>query len=184
MAERSSRIRYEVFGEFEVRRKLRKDGRRTLDFSKDARNNFWEDVERARAGLRSGAGCYLFAVRAGKGITPWYVGQSKGAFEKECFASHKQSIYRDVMDDTARGTPILFLITRVTPTGKLSKSVQKNEADFVERKLIHDATNANSELKNIHNAKFVRNVEIPGVLNSPQGKPSDAVKSLKVALGT
>ena len=173
-----------MFGEFEVPRKSRKDGRQTLNFSKDALTNFWEDVERARVGLRSGAGCYLFAVRASKGMRPWYVGQSKRAFEKECFAHHKQSIYRDVMDDTAKGTPILFLIARVTPTGRLSKSVQKNEANFVERKLIHDATNANSELKNIHNARFVKNLEIPGVLNSPKGKPSDAVQSLKVALGT
>ena len=178
------RKRYEVFGEFEIPQKSRKDGKKTLDFSKEALANFWGEVERARAGIQSGAGCYLFAVRASKGMRPWYVGQSKGAFQKECFAPHKQSIYRNVMDDTAKGTPVLFLIARVTPTGKLSKSMPKNEANFIERKLIHDATNANPELKNIQNATFVRTLEIPGVLNSPKGQPSDAVKRLKVALGT
>ena len=92
-----------------------------LDFSKDALADFWGQAELAHQGLRSGVGCYIFAVRAGKGITPWYVGQSKGAFEKECFAYQKQAIYREVMDDIAKGTPILFLIVRMTPKGRLSK---------------------------------------------------------------
>ncbi len=176
--------KYEVFGELEVPRRERKDGKQALDFSREALADFWEQAERARQGLRSGAGCYIFGVRAGRGITPWYVGQSKGAFEKECFAYQKQAIYRDVMDDTAKGTPVLFLIARVTPKGRLSKSVSQREADFIERKLIHDATNANSNLKNIHNATLVKTLVIPGVLNSPKGKRSEAVKSLMVALGT
>ena len=183
MADRNSRVRYDVFGAFEVHRKPSKAGKRTLDFSRHALTSFWEKVDGAVMGLRSGAGCYLFAVRAARGIKPWYVGQSKGAFEQECFALHKQAIYREVMDDRAAGTPILFLIARMTPTGKLSKRVPEAEARFVEQRLIHDATNANPELKNSHNTRFVKNLEIPGVLNSPQGQPSEAVKGLKVALG-
>ena len=181
VAKGSGRIKYEAYGEFEL---PRKDGKQALDFSKEARASFWAAVEDVRSGLRSSAGCYLFAIRAGGGITPWYVGQSKGAFEKECFAFQKQAIYRDVMDDTAKGTPVLFLIARTTPTGRLSTSAPKREADFVERKLIHDATNANAKLKNIHNATFLKTLEIPGVLNKPKGKRSNAVKSLMVALGT
>ena len=184
MPETAARKRYEVYGPFEVPRKSRKDGGRTLDFSKGKLGSFWGDVDGADPGLRSAVGCYLFATRAGRGITPWYVGQSKGPFEKECFAHQKQAIYRDVMDDIGRATPLLFLVARMTPTGRLSRSVSKREADFVERKLIHDATNANSKLKNVHNATLVRTLEIPGVLNTPQGAPSDAVKSLRVALGT
>ena len=163
---------------------MSKGGKLTLDFSRESLDSFWEGVEHKRSGLPLGAGCYLYAVRAAKGIRPWYVGQSKAAFERECFAHHKQSIYREVMDDTAKGTPVLFLIARMTPTGRLAKSVPKEEADFVERKLIHDATNANPQLKNSHNTRFVMALEIPGVLNSPQGMPSDAVKDLKVALGS
>ncbi len=184
MSEVSGRIQYEVFGAFEVPRKRRKGGSLTLDFSKNALALFWDVVEETRPELREGAGCYLFAVRAGKGITPWYVGQSKGAFEKECFALHKQRIYRDVMDDRAKGTPILFLVARMTPRGKLSKRVRPSEADFVERKLIHDAANANSKLKNIHHATLVKTVRIPGVLNSPKGRRTDAVNNLMTALGT
>ena len=184
MSTRSDRTKYDVFGALEIPRKERRDGKQALDFSRNALTDFWEQAESARQGLRFGTGCYVFAVRAGGGITPWYVGQSKGAFERECFAYQKQAIYREVMDDTAKGTPVLFLIARITPTGRLSKSTPPREADFVERKLIHDATNANSNLKNIHNATLLKRLVIPGVLNSPQGKRSEAVKSLMVALGT
>ena len=176
--------RYEVFGEFEVPRKLTRDGKQTLDFSKVALAAFWKEVERVQAGLRSGSGCYLFAVRASGGLRPWYVGQSKRAFENECFAYQKRDIYRNVMDDVIKGTPVLFLIGRMTPSGKPSKNTPVQEANFVEQKLIHDAANANPDLKNIKNTKFVRTLVIPGVLNTPRGKPSDSVKSLKVALGT
>ena len=181
MAKGSIRIRYEVFGPFDVPRKESKTGR-TLDFSNGALASFWERVERERLGLSSGAGCYLFAVRAARGIRPWYVGQSKGAFEKECFAHHKRSVYREVMDDVSKGTPVLFLIARMTPAGKLSKNIRQDEADFVERLLIHEATNANAQLKNTKNTRFLKTVEIPGVLNSPSGMPSEAVRSFKTAL--
>ena len=176
-------MRYEVFGAFDVPRKQSRVGRLTVDFSAKALRSFWDSVERVRSGLRSGAGCYLFAVRAGKGIRPWYVGQSKVAFNRECFAPHKQTIYREVMDDTEKGTPVLFLIARVTPSGRLSKQVPEEEANFVEQRLISDATNANPQLKNSHNTKLVKTLVIPGVLNSPRGAPSEAVKCLKAALG-
>ncbi|MDE0038023.1 MAG: hypothetical protein OXU77_10780 [Gammaproteobacteria bacterium] len=153
-----------------------------LDFSGPALAGFWEKAEQIRVGLRSGAGCYLFAVRAAKGFTPWYVGQSKGAFDTECFALHKQAIYKDVMDDRKSGTPVLFLIARTTPTGRLSKRVSPREANFVERRLIHDANNANPKLKNIHNAVLAKTLQIPGVLNSPKGRRSPAVAHLMKAL--
>lgn len=86
------------------------------------------------------------------------------------------------MDDRAKGTPVLFLIARMTPTGRLAKKVEEREANFVERKLIHDAVNANPKLKNIHHATFMRTMRIPGVLNSRRGKRSDAVKSLMAVL--
>ena len=176
--------RYEVFGPFELRRKSVRAGT-TLDFSKAALASFWERVERERPGLASGAGCYMFAVRAARGIRPWYAGQSKGAFKKECFAHHKQGIYRDVMDDLAKGTPVLYLIARLKEKkGKLAPSVEKKEADFVERQLIRVAWNANPQLKNIANTRFLETLQIPGLLNSPRGVPTEAVKNLKIALGT
>ena len=183
MTTRNSRVRYDVFGPFEVLRKPSKRGKSSLDFSRRSLTSFSESVEHAVKDLRNGTGCYLFAVRAARGIKPWYVGQSKGPFENECFALHKQAIYREAMDDIASGTPVLFLIARRTTTGKLSRRVAEAEARFVEQRLIDDANKANPQLKNSHNTRFVRNLEIPGVMNSPRGQPSDAVQALKVALG-
>lgn len=68
----------------------------------------------------------------------------------------------------------------MTPTGRLSRRVPEAEACFVEQRLIHDATTANPDLKNSHNTRFVNNLEIPGVLNSPQGQPGEAVKGLNL----
>ena len=141
MARTTSRIdsRYEVSGPFEVQRKTAKAGT-TLDFSNSALESFWERVERERSGLAAGAGCYLFAVRAARGIRPWYVGQAKVAFDQECFNHRNRNIYRDVMDDSAKGTPVLFLIARLTKKkGKLATTVEEKEADFVERQLIRVA---------------------------------------------
>lgn len=180
----SSRNRYEVFGEFTVPTRASKAGGQTLDFSRLALTSFWEMVEAGRDGLRAGVGCYLFAVRAGLGIRPWYVGQAKKGFVNECFGQRNQGVYREIMGDIARGTPVLFLIARLTPTGRLAKRLEEKEADFVERKLIHDATIVNPELKNSHHTRFVKTLSIPGLLNNPQGKPSDAVNRLRLALGT
>ena len=175
-------VRYEVFGPFELHRKSTKAGTR-LDLSNQALAAFWERAESVRSGLAFGAGCYLFAVRAARGIRPWYAGQSKGAFEKEVFAHHKREVYREVMGDSAKGTPVLFLIARLTDKGKLSKSVPKDEADFVERQLIRVAWNANAQLKNIANTRFLETLQVPGVLNSPPGAPTEAVKNFRTALG-
>ena len=182
MTTAAGRIKYQVYGPFELRRKSVRVGT-TLDFSKSALASFWERVERERPGLASHAGCYLFAIRAARGIRPWYAGQSRGAFEKKCFVECQRKVYREVMGDSAKGTPVLFLIARLTQKGKLSKNVPKDEADFVERQLIRVAWNANAQLKNIANTGFLETLQVPGVLNSPPGAPTEAVKSLKKALG-
>ena len=80
---------YETYGEFEVPREQLK-GKKALNLTKETLNNFWNMVDQKRAGLSGACGCYIFAIKAGKGRTPWYVGQSKGPFKDECFAFHKE----------------------------------------------------------------------------------------------
>ena len=176
--------KYEVFGPFEVPRKKTTGGKLVLTFASDALADFWSDIESTRFGLSLGVGCYLFAVRAARGIKPWYVGQTKNAFKKECFTDNKKNIYRDVMENRQSGTPLIFLVARTTPKGKLSKSVSEREAGFVEQKLMHAAIATNAKLYNIHNTTFVKTLIIPGILNSPKGKPTTAVESFKLTLNT
>ena len=69
MPDRNSRVRYDVFGAFEVHRKPSKGGKSTLNFSRYALTSFWEKVEGTVTGLRSVAGCRLSAVRAARGTS-------------------------------------------------------------------------------------------------------------------
>lgn len=44
------------------------------------------DEHSARAWRR---GCYVFAMRSGRGITPTYVGKATKSFSQECFTADK-----------------------------------------------------------------------------------------------
>ena len=61
---------YETFGPFEVPRKVGARGKKVLDFSSPSINRFWDDVESEVTGLSKARGCYLFGIRAGRGIKP------------------------------------------------------------------------------------------------------------------
>ena len=174
---------YETYGEFEVPRKDVKKGK-ALDFSKDALSEFWSKVEEKHPGLPDAVGCYIFATKAGPGITPWYVGQTKGSFKGECFQPSKQTTYHDVCNGI-KGTPVLILVARCTPKGKLVKGKLKiSEADFVEQLLIRKALSKNGKLANIKNTSFTKEIILPGVLNNPKGKPGPGSKLLSRVLGT
>ena len=177
---------YETYGEFEVPYQQTKNSKgKNLVFSKEVLDEFWENVNQhfPNQRLSEARGCYIFAIRAGKGIKPWYVGQSKVPFEKECFAFHKRDIYRTVSDRTRKGTPVLILVARHTPKGKLSKTLPENEADFIEQFLISRALSKNPDLENIKNTNFSKKIQIRGALNNPKGKLSPGALLLRRTLG-
>lgn len=61
---------YETYGEFEVPCKAGKK-EKTLDFSKEVLAKFWNEIEERdekHSGLSKACGCYIFAIRAGKGM--------------------------------------------------------------------------------------------------------------------
>ena len=174
---------YYTFGPFEIPRKDGAKGKKALDGSSAAIKSFWEDVERQVPKLSTARGCYVFGMKAGKGVTPWYVGQSTTGFRNECFQASKVNHYHDVINDTTKGTPLLILISRHTKGGKISTSLPENEANFVEQYLIGLALRKNPHLKNIKNTKFLRTLQIPGVLNNPAGAPSTGADLLKRSLG-
>lgn len=116
-------------------------------------------------------GCYIFALRAGKGFTPWYVGQAKKNFKQEILAVHKKDIYNSVLANK-NGTPVMFLVS----TEKKNKSVE-SEICELESFLIFWARKANKNLKNVKKNKTTWGIS--GVYNSDTGKPSNASKNLK-----
>lgn len=156
--------KYGVFGPFEVPRRY--SGRVATPRKP---RGFWEEVGENDPGLPDASGCYIVGIRAGKGATPWYVGQAKKAFREECFTSHKRLHYNEVLADLKRGKPILLLLARQTPKGKFVKKLSKPEADILENLLIYKCLHTNRELLNIGGTSFFKEAEIPGLLNSPRG---------------
>ena len=166
-------MNYETYGEFEMPCKDTKKGK-ILDFYPSALNEFWSKVEERLSGLSAAVGCYIFATKFGKAITPWYVGQTKNSFKDECFQPQKRNIYNDVFNDVAKVIPVMILVARCTTKGKKpakSGSLLKGEADYVEQLLIRKALSKNPKLANIRNTKFFKEIVLPGVQNNPKGKP-------------
>jgi hypothetical protein len=72
--------------------------------------------------LSDQCGCYVFAMRAGKGITPIYVGKATKTFKQECFADSKIARhYGPALLDYKRGRPVLFLVVLERTRGKVNK---------------------------------------------------------------
>ena len=175
-------INYRVYGPYEIPKKKVAKGM-ALDLTAPSLKGFWVGVDKIVADLKNGRGCYVFATRAGGGFTPWYVGQSKGSFSKEVFSHKNRNHYQQVYGDIAAATPVLFLVTRITPGGKLSKkTLSEGEANYIEHKLIGYALGKNPDLINVSNTKLHKEVVIPGVHNS-SGKLDRPSRNLRTTLG-
>ena len=100
---------YRVYGPLDIPRTddLRQVDRKRL-------SGFWKNANDAASELATATGCYIFGIRAGKGARPWYVGQAKKSFKNECFTPHKLLYYNTAVLKR-QGTPIMFLVARMTP---------------------------------------------------------------------
>ena len=184
LMERIGLIGYETFGPFEVPKSKAPNGQRTLVLQARRIRNFWMEVDSRVVGLSEARGCYIFAIRAGKGITPWYVGQSTTGFKNECFQPQKREAYQNAYNEVRKGTPVLVLVARLTTGGMLSKAILgEQEANFVETQLILRAWSANRRLKNVSGLGLARRLKVPGMLNSGPGAPSDGAQLLRRTLG-
>ncbi|MDE0440870.1 MAG: hypothetical protein OXL38_01995 [Gammaproteobacteria bacterium] len=155
-----------------------------LDLEARRVREFWADVEDGTTSLSEGRGCYIFAIKAGRGITPWYVGVSTTGFKRECFQPPKQVIYQKAYNEVRRGKPVLILVARVTEGGRLSRRMlDGREAGFVETTLMHRAWSRNPKLKNVSGLAVARQLKIPGLLNSEPGAPSVGAQLLSTTLG-
>ena len=170
-------MRYEVYGPFEIDRKP------TKQVDKKKLPEFWDSVEDERRNLSGAIGCYVFAVGAGPGMKPWYVGQTKRSFKLECFEASKQLTYNDVLLERARSKPNLFLIAKLTEAGRFTKPPKNlkgsnlKDIDVLEDILIAAAFRRNPEIKNIKGIKLVSEMVVPGIINNP-GKMSQSARAI------
>ena len=146
---------------------------------------FWSGVEAIEEGLSNAIGMYIFSIRAGGGIIPWYVGKAeKQSFSKECFQHHKLTHYNNAVVGR-RGTPMLTFIPKLTKTDYFSSPNGKvqNDISTLENMLIGTCLKKNRQLLNARDTKLYREMCVPGYLNSPKGGVPSNVREFKVLLG-
>jgi hypothetical protein len=137
--------------------------------------SFWEQEDVKLVALKQG--CYVFALKNGKGFTPWYVGKATKNFKKEVFNPRNLNHYNEVMFKGRRGTPVVFLIAKPANL----KAIPKKQIDDLEIFLIQSAYYKNSELKNTQNANEPSWC-IAGVVRSGKGKATKNSKQFKLML--
>ena len=172
---------YEVHGPL----KLPRNRNRLLPPQKKQLNKFWDTVDTQHPGLAEACGCYLFGIRAGRGLRIWYVGQAnRQSFRHECLTLSKIALYNDAIASRT-GTPVIFLVARRTRSDRAySKPSRRGFRDiaFLEDYFIGAALVRNDQLLNQKGTKLFKEIVVPGFLNPPQGPSGNAAVSLRRAL--
>lgn len=127
--------------------------------------------------LKKQTGCYVFAMRSGRGVVPYYVGIATKSFGQECFSHHKLNRCHEILTDYAKGTLVAFFVIAPAGPGRPSTAHLRS----LEKYLIHTAMTRNPHLLNVKNTK-TEEWSIAGVLRSRQGVPSKAAKAFKSAM--
>jgi hypothetical protein len=155
---------FEVFGPSEVPVERRKQWRTIAQRELAA---FWSD----NSTIGDAVGCYMFGIRTGGGIRPYYVGKATKSFRQECFTPHKLNHYNRAMADYRSGTPVMFF---VVPRSRASVSSIGN----IERFLIETGVARNPDLCNVVGTKQA-DWSIRGVIRSDQGGKSRNARLFK-----
>ena len=137
-------------------------------------NRFWRDQPK----FESRYGCYIFAMSAGGGLTPWYVEKTRKTFKKEIFTPHKLNYYTQAMANYVKGKPAFFFVTTPKSVGKPNNSKIRE----VEKYLINLAMTQNPDLLNKQDAS-IPDWGVKGVVRGGKGKVAAGVKHFRVMLG-
>jgi hypothetical protein len=175
-------MQFDVSGPYDLTR----HGQKCLITDQSLKDLLFE-LKQEGDGLDEAVGCYVFALRAGKGYTPWYVGQAcRQSLVREALNTSNREKYNKVIGEL-KGTPTIFLIPMYTPNGKLRKPSKAagglNTLDFLERWLIATCIDKNPELVNNKQTKFLRNIHVVGVFSAEQGESHLSSQELCRAIG-
>ena len=174
-------MEFYVYGPFKM---IRNSETGLIAHDATSKKRFWESVEEQEEGLSSACGCFVFAMSAGGGKRPWYVGKAERQnFRKECFQPHKINNYNSVVAKQ-KGKPYLYFIAKVTRSGsQFSKPKQSKSVDKLESMITGLALSRNKELLNLNGTKHMRELIVHGIINAQQGNPGNASLDLKKTLG-
>jgi hypothetical protein len=163
--------RFVVKGPYEVTVQVNKGGKAISPAEVKA---FWKKY----ASLSAEKGCYIFGMRASKGIKPLYVGKATKTFGREIFTSDKLAKYMIALSQSKKGTPVLFFLC----TPKTKGVVNKRNVDELESFLIQTGMKAYPGLLNDKKTK-IEGWSIGGVLRDGKGKPTKAAQEFKRLMG-
>jgi hypothetical protein len=164
--------------------KLSRHGKKRL-ITGDSMGDLVAALEKIELGLSSACGCYVFAKKAGKGLTPWYVGQAcKRPLAAEALNASNREKYNKVLD--SKGSPVIFFIPLRTPSGKLRKRPggkgRLRSLDFLVRWLIAAALERNPKLANNKETRFLRKIHVTGIFNARKGGATKDSQALSKTL--
>ena len=112
-------------------------------------------------------GVYVFAIRAGGGVTPMYVGKATKSFAQESYSTDKLNKYFNAMGQYKRGTPVMFFVAYPKKAG----AVNAKHIGALEKFRIQQGRIVNSKLLNKVHAKLPT-WGISGALRSKTKKPT------------
>jgi hypothetical protein len=174
-------VKFEPYGPFRL---PRSNG--DFDRTSEKKRVFWKKVEAQVPSLPDAIGCYIFALKAGKGVRPWYVGKTeKASFKNETWQPQKLLIYGDVIR-AHKGTPELFLLAALTPEGWFKKPKTRGSMSIsaLEEMLIGTCLQRNRGLINKRATRFPKTLLVPGYVNDPPGRRPKNASALAQLLKT
>jgi hypothetical protein len=175
-------MKFDIYGPYDVPRT--KYGKTKL-ITKDSISLLHSEIDNEE--VSNGCGCYIFALRASKGYTPWYVGQaSKMRLIEESMNLHNREKYNKITA-AHKGTPVMFYIPKLTSGGKFAKPTKKANGElkavnFLEEWLIATALQKNPKLVNRQNTHFLKHLHVRGLFNSKHGESHSRSQELKRAI--
>ena len=162
---------FTVHGPFELPYEARKGGR-TLVF-----DEFWETGSAADY-LAKERGCYVFGVRAGRGLKPLYVGKATKTFKQETFNPSNRQKYHNGFSEYGKGTPVMFFVVHPPQKGRTNA----REISAIEDFLIQAGVARNPNLQNVK-GRMRPAWSIKGVVRSGVGKRSVAETQFGAVFG-
>ena len=135
-------------------------------------SGFWEKNE-----LGDYKGCYIFSIRTGRSVTPYYVGMTSKSFADEAFTDHKLTKYNRVIAEYMKGTPVMSFVVSPVRRGRDNIKIIEDLENF----LIQVGMTVNSDLRNIRGKKEPA-WGIKGVIRGGQGPKTKMSKAFSLML--
>jgi hypothetical protein len=153
---------FEVYGPYEITYEARPGGR-TLVF-----DDFWADGS-AAADLAGERGCYVFAISAGGGLQPIYVGKATKTFKQETFNATNRHKFHNGFSGYAKGRPVMYFVVHPSQRGPTNA----RHIGEIEVFLIQAGVAKNPDLQNVKGVGTPA-WSIKGVIRSGVGKRNAA----------